>query len=157
MSTKTTSYASRSAKRCAVVPPTLPAPTTVIFGRPIQPPEALNAPSCVRLLSVLVLCPPGHLEVDRAHEIVPVVKIHLNLLFPICFCQKLLRIVYELLIPSRRILAEIVKDHDHAGLDLLKNFSRTVGENLPKFGLDHLFRWLRSLLAGLDRLCKLGQ
>jgi hypothetical protein len=39
MSTSTTSYASFSANRCATVPPTFPAPTTVIFGRPIIPPR----------------------------------------------------------------------------------------------------------------------
>ncbi len=39
MSTSTTSYAFFSASRCATVPPTFPAPTTVIFGRPIIPPR----------------------------------------------------------------------------------------------------------------------
>src|SRR5690349_13888103 len=157
MSTRTTSYASRSAKRCAVVPPTLPAPTTVIFGRPIQPPETLSAQSCVSLLSVLMFRPPSHFKVDRAHEIVSMIEIHLNFLFSVCLCQKLFWIVYELLITSRRILAEVVKNDDHAALDLLKDFSRTMRKNLPKFGLDHLLRRLRSVFTGVEGLGELGQ
>src|SRR5690349_6323782 len=162
MSTSTTSYASRSASRCAVVPPTFPAPTTVIFGRSILPPEVLSAG--VTELStqdsaplMFVFRPSRHFEVDRAHEIVAMVKVHFNLLFPVRFCQKVLWIVYEFPIPSRRILAQIVEHDDHACLHFLNDFRGTMGIDLPKLGLDHLFRRFRALLPRVKGLSKLGQ
>src|SRR5262245_9900473 len=43
MSTRTTSPSSFETNQCAVVAPTLPAPTTVIFFRPIFPPVGVSS------------------------------------------------------------------------------------------------------------------
>src|SRR5690348_15840046 len=107
-----------------------------MFGRPIHPPETLSAQSCDSMISVLMFRPPSHFKVDRAQEIVSMIEIHLTFLFSVCLCQRLFWIVYELLITSRQILAEVVNNDDHAALHLLKDFSRTMRKNLPKFGLD---------------------
>src|SRR5215831_11241391 len=106
---------------------------------------------------MFVLRPARNLEVDRADEIVTVVEIDLDLLLAECVCQKLLRMVDEYLKASRRILTQVMKNHDHPFFDFLQYFHPTTRIDFPELCFNHLLRRLRTVCAGFHRLSELGQ
>src|SRR5207245_10933006 len=73
ISSSTTPYRPVSTRRCAVVPPTLPAPLTVIFSRPTGFPSTLV---------IIVRRPGGRLEIDRTHELPAHIDVALDLFLP---------------------------------------------------------------------------
>src|SRR5438445_12495640 len=78
MSSSTTSYRPLSTRRCAVVPPTLPAPITVIFSRATV--TLLGHLAHALFVARFMRGPPGHFEILGAHEILAEIEIQLDLL-----------------------------------------------------------------------------
>src|SRR2546426_11253720 len=141
ISSSTTSYRPVSTRRCAVVPPTLPAPMTVIFSRPTGFPSTLV---------IIVRGPAGHLEIDRTHEILAQIEVELDLFLPVVLRQELLRVIDQFLVRARIVLPQLDEADDHAGLDLLQDLEPTLGKDLPELGLDLVGRGLRAFLPRPD-------
>src|SRR5512132_3413263 len=115
MSSSTTSKQPASTRRWAVVPPTFPAPTTVIFSRATGSYLPLGSESTVRystrpcaspavqtstltpiltsMVVVLVRTPTGDLKIDGAHEIFAQIEIQLDLFLSVGLVQELLRAI----------------------------------------------------------------
>src|SRR5438093_5749332 len=138
MSSSTTSYRPVSTRRCAVVPPTLPAPMTVIFSRPIS----------TSVFIILVRGPAGHLEVDRTHEILAQIEIELDFLLSVVRRQELLRVLDQFLVRARLVLPQLDEADDHPGLDLLQDLEPALGKDLPELGLDLVGCGVRAFLPG---------
>ena len=94
--------------------------------------------------------PATDLEIDRADEIVPVIKIHFDFLLSIRRREKRFRRVHQSLIAARWIFAEFVKHHDHAGLHFFQKLGRTTRVNFPELCVDLFPRRLRPFFARLD-------
>src|SRR5437867_3868655 len=141
ISSSTTSYRPVSTRRCAVVPPTLPAPMTVIFSRPTGFPSNLV---------VIVRGPAGDLKVDRADEILAQIKVELDFFLSVVFRQELLRVIDQFLVRARLVLPQLHEADDHPGLDFLQDLEPTLGKDLPELGLDLVGRGLRTFLPRPD-------
>src|SRR5207247_4269343 len=75
-----------------------------------------------RLLSVVfVRGPAGHLEVDRAHEILAQIEVELDLFLSVVRRQELLRVLNQVLVGARLVLPQLDETDDHPGLDLLQD------------------------------------
>src|SRR5712691_6551508 len=155
ISSRTTSYRPVSTKRCAVVPPTLPAPMTVIFSRPTGFPSTVNRYSLTVHFVVFMRGPAGHLEVDRAHEILAQIEVELDL-FPSVVCrQELLRVLNQVLVRARLVLPQLHEADDHPGLDLLQDLEPALRVDFPELGLDLVGCGLRPVFSGRDSLREL--
>src|SRR5438876_11488631 len=145
MSSSTTSYRPVSTRRCAVVPPTLPAPMTVIFSRPIF----------TSVFIILMRGPAGHLEVDRAHEILAQIEVELDLFLSVVRRQELLRVLNQVLVGARLVLPQLDETDDHPGLDLLQDLEPALRVDFPELGLDLIGCGLRPVFSGRDSLREL--
>src|SRR5438309_8686109 len=137
ISSSTTSYRPVSTRRCAVVPPTLPAPMTVIFSRPTGFPSTLV---------IIVRGPAGHLKIDRTHEILAQIEVELDFFLPVVLRQELLRVIDQFLVRARLVFSQLNETDDHAGLDLLQDLEPALGKDLPELGLDLIGCGLRAFL-----------
>src|SRR5206468_1245173 len=135
ISSSTTSYRPVSTRRCAVVPPTLPAPMTVIFSRPTGFPSNLV---------VIVRGPAGHLEIDRTHEILAQIKVELDFFLSVVLRQELVRILDQFLVRRRLALPQLNETDNHPRIDLLQHLEPTLGKDLPELGLDLVGRRFRA-------------
>src|SRR5437667_7266137 len=178
ISSSTTSYRPVSTRRCAVVPPTLPAPMTVIFSRPtgilLLFPSPLwgegegegSSPQFITLtlplslqgrgvklrlvLVVFVRGPAGHLKIDRTHEILAQIEVELDFLLSVMLRQELLRILDQFLVHARLVLPQLDEADDHPGLDLLQDLEPALGKDFPELGLDLVGRGLLTFLPRPD-------
>src|SRR5213594_4000432 len=141
ISSSTTSYRPVSTRRCAVVPPTLPAPMTVIFSRPTGFPSTLV---------IIVRGPAGHLKIDRTHEILAQIEVELDFFLSVVLRQELLRILDQFLVRARLVLPQLDEADDHAGLDLLQDLEPALGKDFPELGFDLFGRGLRAFLPRPD-------
>src|SRR5437660_12466694 len=90
-----------------------------------------------RLLSVVfVRGPAGHLEVDRAHEILAQIEVELDLFLSVVRRQELLRVLNQVLVGARLVLPQLDETDDHPGLDLLQDLEPTLRVDFPELGLD---------------------
>src|SRR6266852_7884089 len=146
ISSSTTSYRPVSTRRCAVVPPTLPAPMTVIFSRPTGFPSNLV---------VLVRGPAGHLKIDRTHEILAQIEVELDFFLSVVLRQELLRILDQFLVRARLVLPQLDEADDHPGLDLLQDLEPALRVDFPELSLDLIGCGLRPVFSGRDSLREL--
>src|SRR5437867_4796023 len=141
ISSSTTSYRPVSTRRCAVVPPTFPAPMTVIFSRPSGFPSNLV---------VFVRGPAGDLKVDRADEILAQIEVEFDFFLSVVLRQELLRILDQFLVRARLVFPQLNETDDHPRLDLLQDLEPALGKDFPEFGLDLVGRGLRAFLPRPD-------
>src|SRR5438876_9989965 len=140
MSSSTTSYRPVSTRRCAVVPPTLPAPMAVLLSRPLF----------TSVFIILMRGPAGHLEIDRTHEILAQIEVELDFLLSVMLRQELLRILDQFLVHARLVLPQLDEADDHPGLDLLQDLEPALGKDFPELGLDLVGRGLLTFLPRPD-------